>query len=63
MYTKTFGGKIWTNLNRVSPDNIFDKNFKRVQFEIFRQSLYEQHLVQFFFRFQIISLLILDKFL
>lgn len=25
LYTKTFGGKIWTNLHKVSPDNVFGK--------------------------------------
>ena len=28
IYTKTFGGKIWSDLHRVYPDNIFDKKFK-----------------------------------
>ena len=30
IYTKTFGGKIWSNLHRVSLDNIFDKKVKRL---------------------------------
>ena len=30
IYTKTFGGKIWSNLHKVSPANIFDKKFKRL---------------------------------
>ena len=29
IYTKTFGGKIWADLHRVSPSNIFDKNFNK----------------------------------
>ena len=47
MYTKTFGGKTWTNLHRVSPDNNLGKNFDSVRLEIFYQIFYEQHLVQF----------------
>ena len=30
IYTKTFGGKIWSNLHKVSLDNIFDKKVKRL---------------------------------
>ena len=29
-YTKTFGGKIWNKLHRVSPENFFRKNFYKV---------------------------------
>ena len=35
IYTKTFGGKIWTNLHRVSPGNTFGKKLNRVVFEAF----------------------------
>ena len=38
VYTKTFGGKIWTNLHRVSTNNIFGKNLK-VFFKISRQNI------------------------
>ena len=44
MYTKTFSGKIWTNLHRVSPGNYFAKNLNKVSFKISRQKLL--HLVQ-----------------
>ena len=37
-YTKTFGGKIWTNLHRVSTNNIFGKNFNKVFLKISRQN-------------------------
>ena len=33
VYTKTFGGKIWANLHRVSPGNIFGKNFNKASFQ------------------------------
>ena len=39
VYTKTFGGKIWTNLHRVSTNNIFGKNFNKVFFKISRQNI------------------------
>ena len=32
IYTKTFGGKIWNNLHRVSPGNFVGKNFDKVCF-------------------------------
>ena len=35
IYTKTFGGKIWTILHRVSPGNIFGKKLNRTVFETF----------------------------
>ena len=62
IYTKTFGGKTWTNLHRVSPENNLGKNFNRVQLEIFYQIFYEQHLVQFFFLFLTISRFALVSF-
>ena len=34
IYTKTFGGKIWSNLHRVSPDNFLDKNSKWLPLKI-----------------------------
>ena len=30
LYTKTFGGKIWANLHKVSPEHFFEKSFKEV---------------------------------
>ena len=30
IYTKTFGGKIWNNLHRVSPGNFVGKIFNKV---------------------------------
>ena len=39
VYTKTFGGKIWTNLHRVSPGNFFGKNFNKASFKNYRQKL------------------------
>ena len=35
VYTKTFGGKIWANLHRVSPGNIFGKNFNKASSQKF----------------------------
>ena len=46
IYTKTFGGKIWTNLHRVSPDNFPGKKLKMVSLTISRQKLFEHRLVQ-----------------
>ena len=46
IYIKTFGGKIWTNLHRVSPGNNFGKNFNKPSFWISRQKIIKQHLVQ-----------------
>ena len=46
IYTKTFGGKIWTNLHRVSPGNFFGKNFNNASFKISCHELFKQHLVQ-----------------
>ena len=37
IYTKTFGGKIWSNLHRVSPGNFFSKKIKDVCSQISRQ--------------------------
>ena len=37
LYTKSFGGKIWTNLHSVSPDNFLGKKFKMPSLEISRQ--------------------------
>ena len=42
LYTKTFGGKIWTNLHSVSPDNFHGEKFKMAS----RQKLFEHRLVQ-----------------
>ena len=39
LYTKTFGGKIWTNLHRVSPGNFLGKNFNQASFKNYRQKL------------------------
>ena len=36
-YTKTFGGKIWTFLHRVSPGNILGNNFNEASFKSLRQ--------------------------
>ena len=46
VYTKTFGGKIYTNLHRVSPGSFFSKNFNKASFQISRQKLFKHHLVQ-----------------
>ena len=46
IYTKTFGGKIWTNLHRVSPGNFLGKKFNEASFRNFRQTIIQQHLVQ-----------------
>ena len=46
IYTKTFGGKIWNNLHSVSPDNFRDKKFKMASLVIFREKLFQHHLVQ-----------------
>ena len=35
IYTKSFGGKIWKNLHRVSPGNKFGKKINGVLFERF----------------------------
>ena len=37
LYTKSFGGKIWTNLHSVSPDNFLGKKFKMASLKISRQ--------------------------
>ena len=37
LYTKTFGGKIWTFLHRVSPGNILGNNFNEASFKSLRQ--------------------------
>ena len=39
LYTKTFGGKIWKDLHRVSPDNFLDQKFKMASLEISRQKI------------------------
>ena len=46
LYTKTFGGKIWTNLHSVSPDNFLGKELKTASLTISRQKLFEHRLVQ-----------------
>ena len=46
IYAKTFGGKIWTNLHRVSLGNFFGKNFNNASFKISCHELFKQHLVQ-----------------
>ena len=46
VYTKTFGGKIWTSLHRVSPDNFFAKIFNKASFKIPAKKIIKQHLVQ-----------------
>ena len=46
IYTKTFGGKIWTNLHRVSPGNFLGKKFNEAFFKNSRQTIIQQHLVQ-----------------
>ena len=35
LYTKTFGGKIWTKLHNVSPHNFFQKKFLEVTLQKF----------------------------
>ena len=37
IYTKTFGGKIWSNLHSVSPGNFVDKKLKKASLTISRQ--------------------------
>ena len=39
LYTKTFGGKIWTNLHSVSPGNFLNKKFKMASIESSRQKI------------------------
>jgi len=46
IYTKTFGGKIWKNLQSVSPDNFLDKKIQNGSLVISRQNFFEHHLVQ-----------------
>ena len=47
IYTKTFGGKIWTNLHRVSPGNFLGKKFTRLPLKnSHKQIIIQQHLVQ-----------------
>ena len=46
IYTKTFGGKIWTILHRVSPGNIFGKKIEQNCFWDFSRQKIVQHLVQ-----------------
>ena len=46
VYTKTFGGKIWTSLYRVFPDNFFAKIFNKASFKIPAKKIIKQHLVQ-----------------
>ena len=45
LYTKTFGGKIWFDLHRVSPGNVFDKNLNKAFFKISHQKIFKQQLV------------------
>ena len=46
IYTKTFGGKIWTNLHRVFPCNFFGKNLNNASRKNARQKIIKKHLVQ-----------------
>ena len=46
LYTKTFGGKIWTNLHSVSPDNNLGKKFKMASLKISHQKNFKHNLVQ-----------------
>ena len=46
IYTKTFGGKIWTNLHRVSPCNFFGKNLNNASRKNARQKIIKKRLVQ-----------------
>ena len=32
VYTKTFGGKIWNNLHKVSPDNLVRQTVNKASF-------------------------------
>ena len=41
----TFGGKIWFDLHRVSPGNVFDKNLNKAFFKISHQKIFKQQLV------------------
>ena len=45
LYTKTFGGKIWFDLHRVSPGSVFDKNLNKAVFKISHQKIFKQQLV------------------
>ena len=45
LHTKTFGGKIWFDLHRVSPGNVFDKNLNKAFFKISHQKIFKQQLV------------------
>ena len=45
LYTKTFGGKIWFDLQRVSPGNVFDKSLNKAVFKISHQKIFKQQLV------------------
>ena len=45
LYTKTFGGKIWFDLHRVSPGSVFDKNLNKAFFKISHQKIFKQQLV------------------
>ena len=38
LYTKTFGGKIWTDLHRVSPGNFSAKKLNGIRLKISRQN-------------------------
>ena len=46
IYIKTFGGKIWTNLHRVSPGNVLGKKFTEAFFKNSHQTIIQQYLVQ-----------------
>ena len=39
------GGKIWFDLHRVSPGNVFDKNLNKALFKISHQKIFKQQLV------------------
>ena len=46
IYTKTFGGKIWTNLHKILPCNFFGKNLNNASRKNARQKIIKKHLVQ-----------------
>ena len=49
-YTKFFGGKMWLNLHRVSPEKFLTKTLKMASLKFFRPKLCEEHFVQNFSR-------------
>ena len=62
IYTKTFGGKIWTILHRVSPGNIFRKKLNRTVFETSCQKIV-QNLSRIFNLSSSLNILSVCKFL